>query len=114
MLELGSDSPDGVKHFHMRYGSESFEALIDNAAMAMWWPTFCKPESLPALMKEMATPEAVKAFVGMLKNRNPLGAWKGAWVNPISFLDDPAMKPVYEAVSKKAAYALTVLATLHN
>ena len=103
MLELGSDSPDGVKHFHMRYGSESFEALIDNAAMAMWWPTFCKPESLSTLMKEMATPEAVKAFVGMLKNRNPLEAWKGAWVNPISFLDDPAMKPVYEAVSKKAA-----------
>ena len=54
----------------------------------MWWPTFCKPESLSTLMKEMATPEAVKAFVGMLKNRNPLGAWKGTWVNPISFLDD--------------------------
>ena len=103
MLELGSDSPDGVKHFHMRYGSESFEALIDNAAMAMWWPTFCKPESLSTLMKEMATPEAVKGFVGMLKNVNPLEGWKGTWVNPISFLEDPAMTPVYEAVSKKAA-----------
>ena len=105
MLELGSDSPGGVKHFHMRYGSESFEALIDDAARAMWWPTFCKPESLSTLMKEMTTPEAVKAFVGMLQKINPLDGWKGTWKSAVTFLDDPAMAEVYKTLAEKASAA---------
>ena len=29
MLAVHSDTPEGVKHWHMRYGSESFKELID-------------------------------------------------------------------------------------
>lgn len=103
MLAVHSDTPEGVKHWHMRYGSESFKELIDEAARAMWWPTLCAPGDVARLLKDMSTPEAIKEVVDMLKDANPLEGWKGTWVNPISFLDDPAMKPVYEAVSKKAA-----------
>lgn len=103
MFAVHSDTPEGVKHWHMRYGSESFKELIDEAARAMWWPTLCAPGDVARLLKDMSTPEAIKEVVDMLKDANPLEGWKGTWVNPISFLDDPAMKPVYEAVSKKAA-----------
>ena len=103
MLKVHSDTPEGVKHWHMRYGSESLKALIDDAAKAMWWPTLCAPGDVARLLKDMSTPEAVKEIVDMFKSVNPLDGWKGTWVNPISFLDDPLMKPVYEAVSKKAA-----------
>ena len=102
MLKVHSDTPEGVKHWHMRYGSESLKALIDDAAKAMWWPTLCAPGDVARLLKDMSTPEAVKEIVDMFKSVNPLDGWKGTWVNPISFLDDPLMKPVYEAVSKKA------------
>ena len=103
MLAVHSDTPEGVKHWHMRYGSESFKELIDEAARAMWWPTLCAPGDVARLLKDMSTPEAIKEVVDMLKDANPLEGWKGTWVNPISFLDAPAMTPVYAAVSEKAA-----------
>jgi Zn/Cd-binding protein ZinT/uncharacterized GH25 family protein len=34
-----ADSPDSFKHFHMRYGNTSFDDIINNEKLAMWWPT---------------------------------------------------------------------------
>lgn len=102
MFAVHRDSPESPEHWHMRYGSEGFKALMDSPATSMWWPTLCKPESVADLLKEMSKPEAVQEVIEMMQNFKPFTAWKGDWKSAVVFLDDPVMTPVYETVAKKA------------
>ena len=48
LLPKGKDSEDGFIHFHMRYGDKSVEALLDDPALALWWPTLCESTTTAA------------------------------------------------------------------
>ena len=35
----------GSEHWHMRYGADSFDKLLNDSQLAMWWPTLMRPET---------------------------------------------------------------------
>ncbi len=61
------DGEDGMLHFHLRYGSTSFNDLIGNEAYNYWWPTFVR-SSLTAedVAAEYAAAESVAEFAAMI------------------------------------------------
>ncbi len=92
---------DGLEHWHMHFGPSRSDAIAEKL-LTWWWPTFVKWDTTAEAAAEN-TKAGAAFFATLAKTTGPFEPWKDAWVNPISFLDDPLMNPVYEAVSKKAA-----------
>ena len=92
---------EGLEHWHMHFARNQSD-VTDEKLLTWWWPTFVKWDTTAEAAAEN-TKAGAAFFATLAKTTGPFEPWKGAWVNPIRFLDDPAMTPVYEAVSKKAA-----------
>ncbi|NJN67189.1 MAG: metal-binding protein ZinT [Chloroflexaceae bacterium] len=83
---------DSTPHWHLRYGSSSFDTLLNDAHYAMWWPTAMPAgTAVEALVEE--TKEEAALYVSMLPN------WDGQWVSTHTFLDDAAMQAAYETIA---------------
>ena len=90
---------DEPQRISMYYGDKGFDALL---AGGLWGPAI-RPESVPVAPYAEQLKKNAAEFKGWFPAPLALGKWHGTWVNPIRFLDNPLMTPVYEAVSKKAA-----------
>ncbi len=99
LVEVHSDGPDAMKHWHLRYGNTSLEALVGSEADATWWPTMAAEDTTAAAVAADLGSEA-EAFAQFLGN--PWTPWLGTWVSVSSYLDDPAMEAAYAAVVAEA------------
>lgn len=65
--EPHADGEDGLLHFHLRYGEGGFEPLLNDPALAMWWPTpFEMGTTAQDLAAEMtADAEGFAAFLNL-------------------------------------------------
>ena len=92
---------DVLRQCHIRFGV-SLKATMAERLSTWRWPTLVDWSTSPADAAKNF--EAIAKFMGekIMPEKGPFEPWNGTWVNPISFLDDSAMTPVYEAVSKKA------------
>jgi len=100
-----SDGEEGMVHWHMRYGNTSFDDLIHNPEYVMWYPTLAGEETDAENFAENYAEGAPMLGAMMNAAREPsvtLSAWNGTWANPGMMLNDPAMDPVYEAMSDAA------------
>lgn len=86
----------------MYYGDKGFDAIFAELKNGSLWGPAIRPESVPVAPYAEQLKKNAAEFKGWFPAPFALGKWEGEWVNVVGFLDDPLMKPVYEAVSKEA------------
>ena len=93
---------EGLEHWHMRFARNRSD-VTDEKLLTWWWPTFVKWDTTAEAAAENM--KAGAAFFATMAKTGSFEPWKGTWVNPISFLDDPAMAEVYKTLAEKASAA---------
>jgi len=97
-----SDSADSMKHWHVRCGNDSFEALTRDS-LALWWPTMVAAETTAEVAAE-DTVGAAEEYASFLAQLPPLSSWAGEWVSMAGYLEnEELMMPAYEATVTEAA-----------
>ena len=97
MTPIHQDKPGSMKHWHFRYGDDSFEALINNPDF--WFPTAVASSLQVSKVADDMLNEA-EELREMLPGFSP---WKGRWVGLNSFLDRAEMIPVYTKIASVAS-----------
>ena len=85
----------------MYYGDKGFDAIFAELKNGSLWGPAIRPENVPVAPYAEQLKKNAADFKGWFPAPFALGKWEGEWVNVVGFLDDPLMKPVYEAVSKE-------------
>lgn len=98
-LPPGRDTPEGMLHWHARFGGKSIEALVNDDPMH--WPTYVSA-SMPKedLMKEFG--KSITKVAGRLP-AEPFMPYKRKWMNSALIYDDPrpAVQSVYNELIKE-------------
>lgn len=98
LVPVHSDGDGGIKHWHMRYGSKSFEALTDNPSDP-WWPTF---SSLDTKAADIAKDQQAEAGALAAMMPKAFDAWNGEWISAAELHRNPLMAEAYRKVAEEA------------
>lgn len=85
---------DGPKHWHLRYGKESFEVLL---ALKDWWGTGLEPAATAAQLTAGIDPAEYSKYLA-----KPLSEWRGEWISSLKLMQSPLMDPIFEAIAAEA------------
>lgn len=101
---LPEREPNMATHFHFRYGSESFDALIAEN-MGMWMATvMAKGTTIPTLAASLA--EVIEALPWNFILPEPaLTTWAGTWNSISAYFDDDGISSLFDDDSRTAAEA---------